>query len=322
MLLFAAVAREGSFTRAARQLGITKQTASERIARLEERLGVRLLERTTRRLRVTDAGGAYYERCSAIASQIDDANREVQNLQLEPTGLIRVSAPAPYGRRYLAPVIADFLGRYPKARVELVLADRRVSLLDEGFDLAIRIGDLDDSSLAARKLGEAHVYHVASPAFLAAHGAPSPARLAELRCIGTRSVETWEVGAAKARIEPVLVVNDLEIACEAAIAGIGAARLPALVCRDAVTSGRLRVLFGPSPAVRTPVHAVFPSRRYLAAKVRVFLDALAVLVEPMAPLDDRQFNPYLRGRSKRKKPLASSSPIVAASAPKYRVRNS
>jgi hypothetical protein len=96
----------------------------------------------------------------------------------------------------------------------------------------------------------------------------------------------------------------------------------ALVCRDAVASGRLRVLFGPSPAVRTPVHAVFPSRRYLAAKVRVFLDALAVLVEPMAPLDDRQFNPYLRGRSKRKKPLASSSAIVGASTPKYRVRNS
>src|SRR5262249_30591366 len=128
MLLFAAVVREGSFTAAARKLGVTKQTTSERISNLEESLGVRLLERTTRRLRLTDSGAGYYDRCAAIAAQIDEANSEVQQLQAEPVGLLRVSSPTLYGRRYLAPVVFDFLSRFPKAQVEVVLADRRVHL--------------------------------------------------------------------------------------------------------------------------------------------------------------------------------------------------
>lgn len=304
MLLFAAVVREGSFTRAARQLGVTKQTVSERVARLEERLGARLLERTTRHLRLTDAGAGYYERCAAIAALIDEANDEVQRRQAEPTGLLRVSAPLLYGRRFLAPVVADYLRRYPRARVELVLADRRVNLIEEGFDLAIRIGPLDDSTLAARKLGEGHVYCVASPGFLARAGTPAPGDLRAARCIGVRSSETWQVGGAQAKITPVLVAGDLEVACEAAIAGVGIARLPALVCREAVMDGRLRVLFGPESALRRAVHVVYPSRQHLPAKVRVFVDALAALVEPMRPLDvDR------RGAARRR---ASSSPSNAA----------
>lgn len=300
MLLFAAIVREGSFTRAARQLGITKQTASERIGKLEERLGVRLLERTTRRLRVTDAGATYYERCAAIAAQIDEANGEVQRRQAEPVGLLRVSAPVLYGRRFLAPVVADFLARYPKARVEVVLADRRVDLIEEGFDLAIRIGALDDSSLTARKLGEGHVYYVASPGFLSKHGMPSARELRATRCIGLRPFETWEVLGVQNKIEPVLVVNDLEVACEAAIVGVGIARLPAIVCRDAVGDGRLRVLFGPEPAMLRAVYAVYPSRQHLPVKIRVFLDGLAALVEPMLPLEVRTDERAVR-RSVRKR---------------------
>lgn len=286
MLLFAAVVREGSFTRAARLRGITKQTVSERIARLEEQLGVRLLERTTRRLRVTDAGAAYYERCAAIAAQIDEANSEVQQRQIEPVGLLRVSAPLLYGRRFLAPIVAGYLGRYPRTRIEVVLADRRVDLIEEGLDLAVRIGNLDDSSLAARKLGEGHLYYVASPRFLAAHGTPSVRELGSARCVGVRPFETWAVGGVTVKLEPVLVVNDLEVACDAVIAGVGIARLPAIVCREAVRDGRLQVLFGPDPALLQPVYAIYPSRRYLPAKVRLFVEALAALVEPMRPLED------------------------------------
>lgn len=285
MVLFAVVVREGSFTSAARQLRITKQTASERIAKLEEQLGVRLLERTTRRLRVTDAGAAYFDRCSAIATQIEEANREVQQLQIEPTGVLRVSAPVLYGRRYLAPVLASYLERYPKLRVELLLADRRVNLVEEGLDLAIRIGVLEDSSLSARKLGDGYVYYAASPDYLAARGSPTPNTLDRARFVGTKTVEKWPLFGAPIRIAPVLVVNDLEIACDAAIAGVGVARLPGLVCRQAVEQGRLRVLFGPEPAIRSPVYAVFPSRRHLAPKIRVFLEELARLIEPMLPLD-------------------------------------
>lgn len=287
MLLFAAVVREGSFTRAATKLGITKQTTSERIGKLEERLGVRLLERTTRRLRVTDAGATYYDRCTSIGAQIDEANLEVQQRQVEPVGLLRVSAPALYGRRFLGPVIAEFLARHPKARVEISLADRRVDLIEEGFDLAIRIGAPDDLSLAARTLGQATVYYVASPGFLAKHELTRAADLRSARCLTIRPSEVWEVAGARIKIEPVLVVNDLEVACEAAIAGVGVAQLPAIVCRAAVADGRLRVLFGPDPAMHRVVSAVYPSRHYLPAKVRVFLDVLAAFVEPMLTLDAR-----------------------------------
>lgn len=275
MLLFAAVVREGSFTRAARQLGITKQTASQRVANLEARLGVRLLQRTTRNLRATDVGATYYERCAAISAQVEEANHEVQARHVEPVGLLRLSAPVLYGRRFLAPVIADFLAQYPKTRVDLVLADRRVHLIEEGFDLAIRVGRLDDSALATRKLGDGLVYYVASPAFVARHGAPRDPRSA--RCVGTRSFETWSLDGRTHKVEPVFVVNDLEIACDAAIAGVGIARLPSLVCGDAVAKGALRVLYGPESELASPICVVYPGRNYIPPKVRTFIDALVAL---------------------------------------------
>jgi DNA-binding transcriptional LysR family regulator len=312
MLLFAAVVRAGSFTAAARQLGVTKQTASERVAKLEAQLGVRLLERTTRRLRLTDAGAGYHERCAAIGAQIDDANLEVRRRQAEPIGLLRVSAPTLYGRRFLAPVIASFLERHPAVRIEVVLADRRVNLIDEGLDLAIRIGGPGDAALVARKLGEGHVYYAASPSFLARHGAPNPTELRATRCIGIRPFETWELDGVVTRIEPVLVVNDLEVACEAAIAGVGVAQLPALVCRDAVASGRLQVLFGPEPALERAVYAVYPSRQYLPAKVRLFIDALAAMVEPMRPLELPSSTPP-RARAKRTATAAALRRVVGSS---------
>lgn len=284
MLLFSAVVREGSFTRAARQLGITKQSASERIARLEEGLGVRLLERTTRRLRLTEIGSRYHERCSSIALQIEEANREAQQQQAEPSGLLRVSAPVLYGRRFLSPVISSYMSRFPKVRVEVLLADRRVQLVEDGFDLAIRIGEVSDASLAVRKLGDGHAYYVASPTYVAAPRRLRPQALHDLRCIGMRPIETWQIGEETLKIKPALVINDLELACEAAIAGVGIACLPALVCRAAVDSGRLRVLFDGQPALLRPVSVVFPSRRHLPAKVRVFVDLLSALVEPMQPL--------------------------------------
>jgi DNA-binding transcriptional LysR family regulator len=284
MLLFAAVVREGSFTRAARHLGVSKQTVSERIGNLEERLGVRLLERTTRTLRVTDAGAGYAERCASIAAQIEEANQSVQQAQGEPTGLIRISTPVLYGRRYLAPIVAEYLARHPKTRIEILLADRRVQLVEEGFDLAIRVGPLDDSSAASRRLGDGHTYWVASPEYLRAYGMPAAERLHEARCITLQPFETWNVGGVSTKVRPVLVVNDLEVACEAAMAGVGIMRAPSIVCRDAVTQGRLVVLFREESAVVRPVYAVYPSRRHLPAKVKLFVDLLAQRVAPMKPI--------------------------------------
>ncbi|MBL8682487.1 MAG: LysR family transcriptional regulator [Myxococcales bacterium] len=293
MLVFATVVREGGFTRAARRLGVTKQTVSERIARLEGALEVRLLERSTRRVRPTDIGAAYYARCAAIAAQIEEANNEVTQRTSEPVGLLRVSSPYLYGRRFLGRVVTEFIARYPKTRIEITLADRRVNLIDEGFDLAIRIGELDDSSLTARKLSSGHMYYVASPTYLARHSAPDPATLRGARCVGMQAHETWKIRGVNVKVEPVLVVNDLEIVCDAAIAGVGVARLPSLVCREAVRDGRLRVLFDDESMLR-PVYVVYPSRAYLPAKVRLFIDALAELVEPMQPITRSERAPHRR----------------------------
>lgn len=281
MLLFAAVVREGSFTGAARQLGIAKQSVSERVARLEEALGVRLLERTTRTLRPTDAGARYFERCATIASLVEEANVEARQQQIEPSGLLRVSAPFLYGRRFLAPVVASYLHRYPQARVEIVLADRRVHLVEEGLDLCVRVGPLDDSSMSARKLGEGHTYYVASPSFIEQYGRPAAETLHTFRSIALRSNERWEVGDRSFKVEPALVVNDFEIACACAVAGLGVARLPAIVCREAVADGQLTVLLAGSAV---PVHVLYPSRRNLPARARVFVTLMDELIAQMRPL--------------------------------------
>lgn len=272
MVLFAAVARTGSFTRAAHDLGITKQTASERISKLETRLGARLLERTTRQLRLTETGARYAQRCAAIAAQVEEANEEARAQQVEPVGLLRVSAPVLYGRRYLLSVVADYLKQYPRMQVDLALTDRRVNFIEEAVDLAVRVGPLDDSSLTARRLHDAQVNCVASPAFLARHGTPTVRSLARSRCVGVRPHETWNVGATQVKLEPVLVVNDLELAFEAALAGVGIARLPELLTREAVRARKLRVLFG--PVASRAVYVVYPSRQFLPLKVRAFVELL------------------------------------------------
>lgn len=287
MILFAAVARAGSFTGAAAQLGLSKQSVSERVARLEAALGVRLLERTTRRIRLTEAGATYVERCAVIAAQIDDANDEARSRQREPVGTLRVTAPVLYGRRFLGPVIATYLRQFPRVRVEVMLADRTVDLVHEGFDLAIRVGDLGDSSLTARKLGEGHVHFVASPDFIARAGAITRTSLRDLPWVGLRATESWTIEGVTIKRAPALVVNDLEAVCDAAVAGVGIAKLPAIVCADHVRARRLRVLFGAAPAMVRGLYAVYPSRAYLPATVRRFIELITEVAEPMQPLGDR-----------------------------------
>lgn len=274
MLIFAAVVREGGFTRAASALGVTKQSVSESVARLEADLGVRLLERTTRRVRPTEAGAAYYERCRVIGAQIDEANDEARQLQLAPVGRLRVTAPVLYARRLLAPVLAEFRQRYPRVRVELLLSDRRVDLVSEGFDLAIRVGELDDSSWTARRLDTGRVAIVASPALLARHGGAGANPLATLPTIGLRSHETWRWNGRPVRVEPDLVVNDLELACAVAVAGGGVARLSTLVCGDALGAGLLVPLPGADGDDFRPIYLVYPSRKHPPLRVRLFIDAL------------------------------------------------
>jgi DNA-binding transcriptional LysR family regulator len=275
MVLFVTVVRENGFTRAAHKLGSTKQSVSDRIARLETLLGVRLLERTTRRVRPTELGAIYFERCSRIAAAVEEANQEVRSRQIELTGLLRVTAPFLFGRRFLTPIVATFMRQHPKVRVEIVLGDRRTHLIDDGFDLAIRVGALDDSSLTARHLGNARISTVASPRLLKRLGLTDAALLDGVDCIGIRAEEEWVVQGRRLRIRPKLVVNDLEIACAAALAEIGIAYLPELVTAPHLRSGALIRAFEESSPFRVPVYAVYPSRQFLPAKVRAFIDLLA-----------------------------------------------
>lgn len=284
MLVFAAVVRAGSFSRAAAELSMTKQGVSARVARLERALSVRLLERTTRRLRPTDAGVVYVERCQAIATQIAEANDVARERQSEPVGLLRVASPTLYGRRFLTPVVSRYLARFPRVQVAVTLTNRPVDLIGDGFDCAIQIGRLKDSNFTARRLGDGHLYFVASPAYLARHGSPSPSALPEARCLGLRTVEDWRVDDLRLRITPVVAINDLESLCDLAIAGVGIAQLPGFVCRDALADGRLQRLF---PAARVPVRQIsvlYPSRAFLAARVERFLEMLAAEVEPLRAL--------------------------------------
>lgn len=277
MLVFAAVLRAGSFSRAAGELGMTKQGVSARVVRLERALGVRLIERTTRSLRPTDAGGVYFERCQAIATQIDEANDVVRERQSEPVGVLRVASPTLYGRRFLIPVVSRYLSLYPRVQVAITLTNRPVDLVGDGFDLAIQIGRLKDSNFTARRLGDALLYVVSSPAYLAAHGSPPPHQLPDARCLGFRAVEEWRIDEQKVRITPVVAINDVEALCDLAIAGAGIAQLPDFVCEEAIGDGRLVRLYPEARAPGRQISVLYPSRQFLAARVERFLDALGAV---------------------------------------------
>lgn len=280
MILFAIVVREGGFSAAARVLRITKQSVSDRVARLERALGVRLLERTTRKVRPTEVGAAYAARCAALSSLVEDADREAQSRNQEPSGLLRVSAPVAFGRRVLVPVVRSLLAAHAGLRVELVLADRMVRVIDEGFDVVIRTGPLSDSSLTARRLGQVRLVVVASRELGRLPRAPEA--LANAPCIATSLQERWTIRGQTVQIRPRFVVNDFDAAFDACLQGVGIARLPDRLVEPALRSGALVELFADnaSPPAFAPVHALVPSGRFQAAKLRVFLDAVELAMEP------------------------------------------
>lgn len=277
MQIFAAVAREGGFTAAARKLGLSKQAVSERVARLERELGVRLLERTTRHVHPTDAGVTFAARCAAIATQVTEAEREAQAASVAATGTLRISAPVVFGRHVLVPILSELLARNPALRVEAILTDRFVHLLDEGIDAAIRVGPLEDSTLRAKRLGSVRARVVASPEYLARFGRPRTVEaLALARTIAMRSDETWQLASHRIRLAPVLVIGDLEAVRDAVLGGLGIARLPDPICAEGLAAGALVELFPKQAPPAAAVHVLMPPGPYQPAKVRVVVEALAV----------------------------------------------
>lgn len=289
MRAFTRVVEEGSFTAAARALGLPKSTVSRHVAALEDRLGVRLLHRTTRSLRPTDVGQAYFERASAILADVEEAEQAVTHVQSTPRGRLRVTAGVSFGTGYLGTIIAGFLAAYPEVEVEVVLTDRYVDLIGEGFDVALRAGQLDDSSLIARRLGSASLVVVGSPAYLADRGTPTaPSQLRQHECIRfalSRSGGSWAFKGESVPVTGRLTLDNGELILDAAKRGLGLARLPTFICGEAIRSGDLVAVLEGSIPQSGGVYAVYPHNRHLSAKVRAFVDHAVESCKPVAPWD-------------------------------------
>jgi DNA-binding transcriptional LysR family regulator len=280
---FVQVVERGGFAAASKELGITPSAVSKLVTRLEDRLGVRLLHRTTRRLSLTPEGETYHLRARDILAAIEDADAEVSRAGDQARGRLRVNCVPAFALNQLAPVLSDFLKTYPNIELELNLTDRVIDLLAENADVAIRVGHIDDSSLVARRIGEVARGLFASPEYLARRGTPrTPQQLCDHDCIVLRTLSTplkWrfcENGReAVVEIKSRVLVDSGEAALRLAIAGCGITRLADLMASEATREGRLKPVLAETHAVESvPLSAAYPQGRHRMPKVRVFLDFL------------------------------------------------
>jgi DNA-binding transcriptional LysR family regulator len=284
MEAFVQVVDDGGFTEAARKLGLSKSAVSKHVSALEARLAVRLLNRTTRRVIPTEVGLAYYDRARAVLEQAEEADSLVTAMQATPKGTLRVSAPVAFGIGQVAPAVAAFLCAYQEVEVQMVLEDRYVELVAEGYDVAVRIGTLADSSLRARRLAETRGVLVAAPTYLAEAGVPRGIddlgghRL--LHYSHLASGNFWRLRASsgeerQVRVGGRLTVNNGEALMKAAEAGLGIALVPDFMLGDAIVVGRLVEVLPDRPADILGVHLVYPEGRFQQPKLRAFIDFLA-----------------------------------------------
>ncbi|HSO30910.1 MAG TPA: LysR family transcriptional regulator [Labilithrix sp.] len=288
--VFARVARERSFTRAAKSLGMPKSTVSERVARLEAKLGVRLLERTTRSLRLTVSGEAYFARVVRVVQELEEAEAAVTAAHKLPRGVLRVASPLLFAQVFLADVVSEYLTRFPEVHVELIVADRSFDILEEKLDVAVHVLGAMDAQHVARKLAIGDRRCVASADYVERRGLPAtPSDLVDHGCVvvGPSRAATWTFEAdGHTRAVAVLgryAVTSIELAYRATLAGHGIAVVPAFLCAHDLAAGRLvRVLPAWSPG-EVSIHLVYPSHRHLPARVRTFVD-LVVERLPTFPL--------------------------------------
>jgi len=278
---FIHVMETGSFTAAADKLGITKSYASKLVSRLEDRLGVRLLNRSTRKLTVTEAGKAYHEHCAAVLAALEQAEMAATELQMKPRGRLRVTVPSFFGARHLLIPIASFKSRYPEVTLEINFADRRIDLLAEGFDVAIRAGLLHEDKLTARRLATATMFPCASREYLEKNGWPQkPEDLAQHECLiyaYEALPDTWAMTDGQREVAVIvsgtLGANYAQMLIEAAVAGLGICFLPHFHTYSYLCEGKLvRVLPQWQRPDLVPVHAIYPTTRHVPAKTRAFID--------------------------------------------------
>lgn len=284
MRAFARVAEDRSFTAAAEKLGITRGMAARYVSQLEQHLGARLLNRTTRRVTLTEAGAAYVERCIQLLADLEEAEAAASAHNAEARGTLRVTCALAFGVRYVAPVLGEYMSRHPQVIVDLSLNDRTVDLVEEGYDLAIRIGELASSSLSARRLASTRMVVCAAPAYWRRRGLPAtPEDLGghdALHYVYSATSDEWRFADAtgaprNVRIRHRLRANNGDALLRAAISGLGVVQLPSFMVHDVLERGGLVAALEDYCAPELGIHAVYPARRLLAAKVRTFVDFLA-----------------------------------------------
>ena len=290
LYLFAAVVEHGGFSAAGRALNVPKSRLSKRVSQLEERLGVRLLQRTSRRFAVTEVGERFYRHCESMIGEARAAFEDLESIRGEPCGVVRMSCPISLAQSLLAPLLPKFLERHPRVRLNLLASNRRVDVIAEGFDVAVRVRDkLDtDAQLVARSFSANRVVLVASPQFLTIHGEPkSPEDLAALPVLSMFEQEgdqAWELfdsncAAQRVQVKPRLVCGEFRVLIEAALAGSGIAWLPESACVEELRSGRLRQVLPEWGLPQGILHIVYPSRRGMLPAVRALVDFLVEVFE-------------------------------------------
>jgi DNA-binding transcriptional LysR family regulator len=284
MEVFVEIVDRGSLTRAAEAVELSLPTVVRTLAALEEHLGVRLLHRTTRRIALTEEGRDYVERCRRILGEVRDAEASVSSSDPDPRGALTIGGPVMFGRLHLAPLCTDFIARFPKIQIELLLLDRTVSLIDEGIDATVRIGALPDSSLIARTLGTVRRVLVASPKYLQREGTPRrPADLARHACIrftGLTPTPEWEfAGSERVRVDGPLRTNQIDPALDACLRGFGIGRFLSYQVQRPVKEKRLAILLPKYEPDPIPVSLVHPQGRIVSSKLRAFIDFAVARLE-------------------------------------------
>lgn len=292
MTIFVRTVAEGSFSGAARAMKLTPSAVSKQVSRLEDRLGARLLNRTTRSLSLTEEGHAFHARCVQILAEIEEAETAVTELHAAPRGTLRINATVAFMNHQVMPLLPEFLDRYPELHFDLILTDRHVDLVEDGVDVAIRFGQLAESTLIARKLADSRRVICAAPDYLVRHGTPhTPADLAGHNCLtlSTRpEFNIWEFGSGPhehLKVSGSFEVNQADALYDACLAGIGLARIATYLVAADIKAGRLVPVLTDHLKEATSIYVAYPHRRHLSPKVRAFVDFLVDKFNPVPPWD-------------------------------------
>lgn len=279
--VFTQIVETGSFSAASERLAISRAAASKYVSQLEEHLGVRLLNRTTRHVSTTESGRVYFERCKEMLHLMDEADDMVTGLSGIPRGTLRISAPSVFASQHLVPLISEFTRQYPEVKIEIMVSDRLVDLVDEGYDLAIRIAYQHDSELIARHLTSCNHVLVASPSYLEnAPAIKTPDDLQNHACMLYSFTQnaTWPLTKAgkdfSVKVSPVMTSNNPEVLLESTIAGMGISIMPTFIASEAIRNGQLQTVLDDYESLKLDIFVVYASRHYLPAKIRVFIDFL------------------------------------------------